>query len=105
MPRSSQQVAILNILRDDHCSHPFCEGWQEIAPGDLGENVLTQGLDVLALSRDTLLHTGVQAVVRITGLRNPGDQIEVELPAPPHHALALAAVMICHLSCTTNVRT
>jgi MOSC domain-containing protein YiiM len=101
----------------------------ELAPGDLGENVLTQGLDVLTLSRDTLLHIGAQAIVRVTGLRNPctqidrfrkgllkvalgrdengqvvrkagamgvvtsggiirpGDLIEVELPAPPHHAL------------------
>lgn len=51
------------------------EGY-ELAPGDLGENVLTQGLDLLSLSRDTLLHIGCQAVVRITGLRNPCAQID-----------------------------
>jgi MOSC domain-containing protein YiiM len=47
----------------------------ELAQGDLGENVLTAGLDVLALPRDTRLHLGEQAVVRVTGLRNPCQQI------------------------------
>ena len=47
-----------------------------LGPGDLGENVLTQGLDLAALSRDTLLHIGSGAVVRVTGLRNPCAQID-----------------------------
>jgi MOSC domain-containing protein YiiM len=44
--------------------------------GDLGENVLTSGIDLLGLPRDTLLHLGPEAVLRITGLRNPCAQIE-----------------------------
>lgn len=48
----------------------------ELAPGDLGENVLTQGLDVLGLPQDTLLLIGSQAVVRVTGLRDPCRQID-----------------------------
>ena len=48
----------------------------ELAQGDLGENILTQGLDVLALPRGTLLHIGPEAVVRVTGLRNPCRQID-----------------------------
>ena len=48
----------------------------ELAPGDLGENILTAGLDLLGLSRDTLLHIGPRAVVRVTGLRNPCAQID-----------------------------
>jgi MOSC domain-containing protein YiiM len=47
----------------------------ELAQGDLGENVLTGRLDVLALPRDTRLHLGERAVVRVTGLRNPCQQI------------------------------
>jgi len=47
----------------------------ELAQGNLGENVLTAGLDVLALPRGTRLHLGGQAVVRVTGLRNPCQQI------------------------------
>jgi MOSC domain-containing protein YiiM len=47
----------------------------ELAQGDLGENVLTAGLDLLALPRDTRLHLGPEAIVRVTGLRNPCQQI------------------------------
>src|ERR1700679_1033307 len=47
----------------------------ELAQGDLGENVLTARLDVLTLPRNTRLHLGDQAVVRVTGLRNPCQQI------------------------------
>lgn len=48
----------------------------EVGVGDLGENILTRGLDVLALPRDTRLHLGPDAVVRVTGLRNPCSQID-----------------------------
>jgi MOSC domain-containing protein YiiM len=48
----------------------------ELGPGDLGENVLTQGLDLVGLSRDTLLHIGSEAVIRITGLRKPCVKID-----------------------------
>lgn len=46
----------------------------ELAPGDLGENILTLGLDLLGLPVDTRLTIG-QAVIRLTGLRNPCAQI------------------------------
>eukprot|EP01035_Chromulina_nebulosa_P058910 gene58910-80671_t len=42
-----------------------------INPGDLGENVTTAGIDLLALSAGTRLHLGASAVVEITGLREP----------------------------------
>ena len=48
----------------------------EIEPTDLGENVTTVGLDLLALSRGTLLRVGCDAVLEVTGLRNPCAQIE-----------------------------
>ncbi len=47
-----------------------------LAPGDLGENVLTSGIDLLALPRDTRLRLGPDARVRLTGLRNPCWQID-----------------------------
>ena len=47
----------------------------ELSQGTLGENVLTAGLDVLSLPRDTRLRLGEQAVARVTGLRNPCQQI------------------------------
>ena len=45
-------------------------GW-EVGPGDLGENVTTAGLDLLALPRGAVVHLGDQAAVEITGLRTP----------------------------------
>ena len=45
-----------------------------VLPGSLGENILTEGLDLLALPTDTRLRIG-DAVLRITGLRNPCRQI------------------------------
>ena len=40
----------------------------DIHPGDMGENILTRGLDLLALPQSTLLHIGAEAIVEITGL-------------------------------------
>lgn len=48
----------------------------ELAVGNLGENVTTAGIDLLALPRDTRLRLGAEAVVRLTGLRNPCYQID-----------------------------
>lgn len=46
-----------------------------VAPGDMGENVTTSGVDLLGLPEGTLLHLGDTACVRVTGLRNPCQQI------------------------------
>lgn len=48
----------------------------QLAPGDLGENILTEGLDLLSLPTATELLIGPQARVRLTGLRNPCSQID-----------------------------
>jgi MOSC domain-containing protein YiiM len=47
----------------------------QVAAGQLGENVTTRGVDLLSLPTGTLLHLGDDAVVRVTGLRNPCQQI------------------------------
>lgn len=47
-----------------------------VLPGELGENVSTRGLDLLALPTGTRLHLGADAVVELTGLRNPCVQID-----------------------------
>ena len=47
-----------------------------VAAGELGENITTSGIDLLALPTGTRLHLGASAVVEITGLRNPCIQIE-----------------------------
>lgn len=47
----------------------------KVAPADLGENITTVGVDLLGLSRGTVLHIGESAQVEVTGLRNPCSQI------------------------------
>lgn len=47
-----------------------------VAPGDLGENITTRGIDLLALPVGTVLQLGTRARVTLTGLRNPCAQIE-----------------------------
>ncbi len=47
-----------------------------VKPGDLGENITTSGIDLLALPSAARLHLGDSAVVEITGLRNPCVQID-----------------------------
>jgi len=51
-----------------------------LAPGDLGENILTHGLDLTALPRGTRLRVGAQVELELTGLRNPCAQIEEFMP-------------------------
>ncbi|KUM84785.1 molybdenum cofactor biosysynthesis protein [Streptomyces pseudovenezuelae] len=48
----------------------------KVAPGELGENITTRGIDLLGLSVGTLLRIGDSAVLEITGLRNPCLQID-----------------------------
>jgi hypothetical protein len=102
----------------------------DVPPGAMGENITTRGIELLALPTGTRLLLGEEAIVEVTGLRNPclqldrfqhglmaavlerddagglvrksgvmavvlasgevqpGDPIAVELPPPPHSALA-----------------
>ena len=68
-------------LRQVHLLH--AELFEELAgqgftlgPGDIGENVLTRGVDLLALPEGARLRLGETAVVRVTGLRNPCAQLD-----------------------------
>jgi MOSC domain-containing protein YiiM len=47
-----------------------------VVPGDIGENITTRGIDLLALPRGTRLRLGQSAVIEITGLRNPCVQVD-----------------------------
>ena len=48
----------------------------DVAPGKLGENITTSNIDLLGLPKNTLLRIGSQAVIQITGLRNPCAQLD-----------------------------
>lgn len=47
-----------------------------VVPGSMGENITTRGIALLALSEGTELQIGSEAVVSITGLRNPCAQLD-----------------------------
>ncbi len=47
-----------------------------LLPGAMGENIMTQGLDLLSLARGTRLVLGEDAIVELTGLRNPCSQLD-----------------------------
>jgi MOSC domain-containing protein YiiM len=68
-------------LRQVHLMHAelhdeLTEAGYLVSAGQLGENVTTRGIDLLRLSRGTLLHLGETAVIEVTGLRNPCAQID-----------------------------
>jgi MOSC domain-containing protein YiiM len=67
-----RQVHLMHAeLHDEVNSQGF-----SVRAGDLGENVTTRGLDLLALPRGTRLQLGESALVEVTGLRNPCAQID-----------------------------
>lgn len=51
-----------------------------VSAGAMGENITTRGVDLLALPTGALLRIGADAVVRVTGLRNPCAQLDAFHP-------------------------
>lgn len=82
-PNLRQLHLIHAELLDELASKGF-----RVEPGQMGENVTTRGIDLLGLSAGTRLSLGSQALIEITGLRNPCRQIDENI-APG----AMAAVL------------
>ena len=67
-----RQVHLIHAeLHDELAGQGFA-----MTPGLMGENVTTRGVELLRLSRGTRLHLGADAVVEVTGLRNPCTQLD-----------------------------
>src|SRR5215831_20181499 len=47
-----------------------------VSAGQMGENITTQGIDLLGLPAGARLCLGAAAVVEVTGLRNPCAQLD-----------------------------
>lgn len=47
----------------------------DLTPGVMGENVTTRGIDLLGLPAGSVLRLGEDAVLAVTGLRNPCHQL------------------------------
>ena len=66
-----RQVHLIHAELLDH----LADSGFGVQPGDMGENITTRGIDLLGLSRGTRLRLGAEAVIEITGLRNPCRQL------------------------------
>lgn len=67
-------------LRQVHLIHAelhdeLQQGGFTVSPGQMGENITTRGIDLLRLPTGARLHFGAEAVVEVTGLRNPCGQL------------------------------
>lgn len=69
-PNLRQVHLIHTELHDELRSAGF-----DVTAGDMGENITTRGVDLLGLPCGTRLHLGADAVVEVTGLRNPCLQL------------------------------
>jgi MOSC domain-containing protein YiiM len=70
-PNLRQVHLIAMELLDELCQRGF-----HVAAGVLGENITTRGVDLLALSTGTRLQLGTDALIEVTGLRNPCIQLD-----------------------------
>ena len=67
-------------LRQMHLIHAelfdeVADAGHTVEPGDMGENITTAGIRLIELPTGTVLRIGSDAVVELTGLRNPCAQI------------------------------
>ncbi|GAA3203066.1 MOSC domain-containing protein [Nonomuraea helvata] len=65
----------VHLIHDELLAEVGAAGFR-VKPGELGENITTKGIDLLGLPVGTLLRIGDEAVVEVTGLRNPCLQID-----------------------------
>lgn len=63
----------VHLIAAEHIAALRAKGF-DVAPGAMGENLTTEGLDLLGLPEGTLLGFG-GAEIRITGLRTPCKQL------------------------------
>jgi MOSC domain-containing protein YiiM len=67
-----RQVHVIHAeLFDEVAEHGITVG-----PGEMGENITTRGIALLDLAPGTRLHLGTSAVIELTGVRNPCNQLD-----------------------------
>jgi MOSC domain-containing protein YiiM len=85
-PNLRQVHLIQAELFDELAEHGF-----SVAPGDMGENVTTRGVNIVDLPLGTRMQLGSTAVIELTGLRNPCTQLNAFQPGLMAATLARAA--------------
>ncbi len=73
--RTQPNLRQVHLIHGELHAELAAQGFR-VDPGDLGENVTTRGVDLLALPVGTLLRLGAQATIRLTGVRNPCTQLD-----------------------------
>ncbi|MDT9701025.1 MOSC domain-containing protein [Streptomyces sp. P17] len=77
MAKDPSQVNLRQVhLIHEELFEEVREAGFEVGAGQLGENVTTRGVDLLGLPTGARLLLGDEAVVEVTGLRNPCAQID-----------------------------
>ena len=76
---STPNLRQVHLIHAELLDEVDAEGFT-VPPGAMGENVTTAGLDLLGLPTGTRLALGPEAVVEVTGLRNPCLQIDAYEP-------------------------
>ena len=70
----------VHLLHSELLAELESEGFP-VGPGLIGENIGTEGIDLLDLPTGTRLELGSDAVIEVTGLRNPCKQLQQIDPA------------------------
>ncbi len=65
----------VHLIHEELFAELDAQGFR-VAPGEMGENITTSGVDLLALPQGARLHLGESAIVEVTGLRDPCIQID-----------------------------
>jgi len=72
---SQPNLRQVHLIHSELLDELLAKGF-DVTPGLMGENITTWGIDLLALPTGARLRLGTDAVVEITGLRNPCTQLE-----------------------------
>ncbi len=65
----------VHLIQSELFDEVQAEGFS-VDSGQMGENITTRGVDLLALPTGTKLKIGAEAVIELTALRNPCHQID-----------------------------
>jgi len=71
---SQPNLRQVHLIHEELLDELNAVGFQ-LAPGLIGENITTRGIDLLRLPRGARLHIGDCALIGVTGLRDPCRQL------------------------------
>ena len=76
---SQPNLRQVHLIAGEFLDELNAQGFQ-VLPGDLGENITTRNIALIALSAGARLHLGADAIIEVTGLRNPCWQLDAFQP-------------------------